>query len=94
MKVITEARESGRGGICSVDGSVKCGLIQKIVNSGIDFKNLIFEAPNKSLQVYFIKQFGANTNLANISFNDVISLETLRLGLRSDTLNLFEGVLR
>lgn len=94
VKVITEARESGRSGICSVDGSIKCGLIQKIVNSGVDFRNLIFEAPNKSLQVYFIKQFGTNVNLANIPFDDVIGLETLRLGLRSDTLNLFEGVLR
>ena len=92
VKVITEARESGRSGICSADGSIKCGLIQKIVNSGINSKKLIFEAPNKSLQVYFIKQFGANVNLANISFDDVIGLETLRLGLRSDTLNLFEGV--
>ena len=92
VKVITEARESGRSGICAADGSIKCELIQTIMSSGINFKNLVFEAPNKSLQVYFIKQFGSNVNLANISFDDVIGLETLRLGLRSDTLNLFEGV--
>jgi phosphosulfolactate synthase len=91
VKVITEARESGKSGICSGDGSLKCEVIQKILNSGINFRDLIFEAPNKSLQVYFIKLFGANVNLANIPFDDVIGLETLRLGLRSDTLNLFEG---
>lgn len=92
-KVITESRESGRSGICSGDGSIKCDLIQKILNSGISSKKLIFEAPNKSLQIYFIKEFGANVNLANISFDDVIGLETLRLGLRSDTLDCFEGIL-
>jgi phosphosulfolactate synthase len=90
VKVITEARESGRSGICSGDGNIKCDLIQTISNSGISSNNLIFEAPNKSLQIYFIKQFGANVNLANISFDDVIGLETLRLGLRSDTLDCFE----
>jgi phosphosulfolactate synthase len=94
IKVITESRESGQSGICSKDGSIKCDLIQAILNSGINSNNLIFEAPNKSLQVYFVKHFGANVNLANIAFDDVIGLETLRLGLRSDTLNLFEGVLQ
>ena len=93
VKVITEARESGRSGICSKDGSINCEVIQKILNSGINFNKLIFEAPNKPLQVYFIQELGANVNLANIPFDDVIGLETLRLGLRSDTLNLFEGVL-
>lgn len=93
VKVITEARESGRSGICSGDGNIKCDLIQTISNSGISFKNLIFEAPTKSLQIYFIKQFGANVNLANIPFDDVIGLETLRLGLRSDTLDCFEDLI-
>jgi phosphosulfolactate synthase len=90
VKVITESRESGRSGICSADGSIRYELIQEIFNSGINLEDIVFEAPNKSLQVYFIKQLGANVNLANIPFNDVIGLETLRLGLRSDTLNLFE----
>lgn len=94
MKVITESRESGRSGICSADGSIRCDLIQEILNSGINLKNIVFEAPNKSLQVYFINQLGANVNLANIPFEDVIGLETLRLGLRSDTLNIFEGGLK
>ena len=93
LKVITEARESGRSGICSADGSIRYGLIQEILKSGVNLEDLVFEAPNKALQVYFIKQLGANVNLANIAFDDVIGLETLRLGLRSDTLNLFEGVL-
>lgn len=93
VKVITESRESGQSGICSADGSIRCELIEEIFNSGVNLEDMVFEAPNKSLQVYFIKQLGANVNLANISFDDVIGLETLRLGLRSDTLNLFEGVL-
>lgn len=92
VNVITESRESGRSGICSRDGSIKCELIQEIINSGINLENLIFEAPNKSLQVHFIQHLGTNVNLANIPFCDVIALETLRLGLRSDTFNLFEGV--
>lgn len=92
VKVITESRESGQSGICAADGSVRCDLIDAIFNSEINLENLIFEAPNKALQVYFIKQLGANVNLANIPFKDVIGLETLRLGLRSDTLNLFQGV--
>ena len=93
VKVITESRESGRSGICLPNGSIRCDLIQQIFNSGINLENLIFEAPNKSMQVYFIKQLGANVNLANIPFDDIIGLETLRLGLRSDTFNLFEGVI-
>lgn len=89
--VITEARESGTSGICRPDGEIRFGLINEIANSGIDTEKMIFEAPNKNLQKYFIDHFGANVNLANIAFNDVIPLETLRLGLRSDTLMMFEG---
>jgi phosphosulfolactate synthase len=88
--VITEARESGTSGICRADGEIRFGLINEIANSGIDIDKMIFEAPNKNLQKYFIEHFGANVNLANIAFNDVIPLETLRLGLRSDTLMMFE----
>lgn len=89
-KVITEARESGKSGICRENGELRYGLITEILNSGISADNLIFEAPNKELQVYFIRKLGANVNFANIVPDDVISLETLRLGLRSDTLELFE----
>lgn len=87
-KCITEARESGKSGICRGNGEVRYGLINEILNSGIDADNLIFEAPNKELQTYFIKLVGANVNLGNISIHDIIPLETLRLGLRSDTLEV------
>jgi phosphosulfolactate synthase len=90
VKVITEARESGKSGICRENGELRYGLINEILNSGISADDLIFEAPNKDLQVYFIRKLGANVNFANIAPDDVISLETLRLGLRSDTLELFE----
>jgi phosphosulfolactate synthase len=90
FKVITEARESGTSGICRSNGEIRLGLLEEIIESNININDLIFEAPNKKLQVYFINKFGSNCNLANISFFDVISLETLRLGLRSDTFFLFE----
>lgn len=87
-RVITESRESGKSGICRADGEVRFGLISEI-GAMVDVDKLIFEAPNKSLQVYFIKKFGPNVNLANVGFGDVIGLETLRNGLRGDTLLLF-----
>jgi phosphosulfolactate synthase len=85
-KVITEARESGTSGICRPDGEVRYGLIEEIMGSGLRVEDIVFEAPNKQLQVYFIKRAGPNVNLANIALTDPIPLETLRLGLRSDTL--------
>lgn len=88
-KVITEARESGKSGICRENGELRYGLINEILNSGIDASDLIFEAPTKDLQVYFIRKLGSNVNFGNIAPDDVISLETLRVGLRSDTLELF-----
>lgn len=89
-KVITEARESGTSGICRSNGEIRYGLIEEILASPLDCDRIIFEAPNKSLQTYFIKELGANVNLANIAFDDAIGLETLRLGLRSDTFLYFE----
>ncbi|MFI5272878.1 MAG: phosphosulfolactate synthase [Ktedonobacterales bacterium] len=89
-RVIGEARESGTSGICSPDGSVRDGLIEDILSAGIESNRIIFEAPTKRAQTYFIRRLGANVNLANIALSDVISLETLRLGLRSDTLLAFE----
>lgn len=88
QKVITEARESGTSGICRADGEVRFGLIEDIINSQINLNDVIFEAPTKALQVYFINKFGPDVNLANIPFIDTIPLETLRLGLRSDTFNV------
>lgn len=89
-KVITEARESGTSGICRPDGELRYGLIEEILESPIDADNLIFEAPNKTLQTHFIRRLGTNANLANVAITDVIPLETLRLGLRSDTLLVFD----
>ncbi len=83
-KVIAEARESGTVGIYRPNGKAHVVLINKIV-SKIPVENIIWEAPLKSQQVYFIKLFGANVNLGNIAPAEVIALETLRLGLRSDT---------
>jgi phosphosulfolactate synthase len=87
---VTEARESGTSGICLANGDVRCGLIEEILGCGIDHNRIIFEAPNKALQTYFIRRLGANVNLGNIALGDVIAAETLRLGLRSDTLLAFE----
>lgn len=86
--VVTEARESGTSGICRPDGELRYGLIGEILDAGIDPARLIFEAPNKALQSYFIRLVGSSVNLANIAFSDLVGLETLRLGLRSDTLDL------
>jgi len=90
-KVITEARESGTSGMCRSNGDLRIGLFEEILDSGINMEDIIFEAPNKKLQIYFIKKLGTNCNLANIAFNDVIGLETLRMGLRSDTFFTFEN---
>jgi phosphosulfolactate synthase len=84
-KVITEGRESGTVGVYHADGAVKEGLIDEIRDS-IDPGQLVFEAPAKKQQAWFIKHFGSDVNLGNIAPEEVISVETLRLGLRGDTL--------
>jgi len=83
-RVIAEARESGTIGIYNDDGSVNRTLIQAI-SDNVKLENVIWEAPLKSQQAWFIKQFGANVNLGNIPPAEIIPLETLRLGLRGDT---------
>jgi phosphosulfolactate synthase len=83
-KVIAEARESGNVGIYHRNGSPHTMLMNKII-AKVKPENILWEAPQKSQQVWFIKQFGANVNLGNIAFEEVIPLETLRLGLRGDT---------
>lgn len=83
-KVITEAREGGNAGIFRNTGEVREGLIEEILNS-LPSERIIFEAPKKEQQVWFIKLLGSNVNLGNIAPNDVIPLETIRLGLRGDT---------
>jgi len=84
-KVITEAREGGTAGIFRPSGEMRTGLVDEIAHS-IDFHDLIWEAPTKGSQAWFIKQFGPGVNLGNIPPDEVIPLETLRLGLRGDTL--------
>jgi phosphosulfolactate synthase len=83
-KVITEARESGNAGIYRADGEPRTGLIDEIAHA-VDPERLIFEAPLRPQQVWLLKRFGTECNLGNIAPDDVLSLETLRLGLRSDT---------
>lgn len=87
-KVITEARETGTAGLYRPDGEIRTGLVDEIVHS-IDQEKLLFEAPQKPQQVWFITTFGPNVNLGNIPPEEVIPLETLRLGLRADTLGQF-----
>ncbi len=84
-KVITEARESGTAGIFRTTGEVRSGLIDEIAHE-IDVTTLLFEAPQKDQQAWFIKHFGPDVNLGNIPPDEVIPLETLRRGLRSDTM--------
>jgi len=84
FKVIAEARESGTVGIYRPNGSAHTQLIRKIL-ANVELEDILWEAPKKAQQVWFIKQFGANVNLGNIGPADVIPLECLRVGLRGDT---------
>ncbi|MBE3139790.1 MAG: phosphosulfolactate synthase, partial [Thermoplasmata archaeon] len=84
VKVIAEARESGTTGIYNEDGSINNKIISAIAEQ-VKLENVIWEAPLKSQQAWFIKHFGANVNLGNIAPNEIIPLESLRLGLRGDT---------
>jgi phosphosulfolactate synthase len=83
-KVIAEAREGGNVGIFRHDGEVRMGLIEEIAHA-VPPEQILFEAPRKDQQVWFVRRFGPNVNLGNIIPDDVLSLETIRLGLRSDT---------
>lgn len=84
VKVIAEARESGTTGIYNEDGSIN-NLIISAISEHVKLENVLWEAPLKSQQAWFIKNFGANVNLGNIAPNEIIPLESLRLGLRGDT---------
>jgi len=83
-KVIGEAREGGNVGLFRSTGEVRSGLVEEILTK-IPFEKIIWEAPQKEQQVWFVKLLGANVNLGNISPREVIPLETIRLGLRGDT---------
>jgi phosphosulfolactate synthase len=84
VKVIAEARESGTTGIYNEDGSIN-NMIISAISEHVKLENVIWEAPLKSQQAWFIKHFGANVNLGNIAPYEIIPLESLRLGLRGDT---------
>lgn len=86
--VIAEARESGNIGIYRDSGEVRQGLVQELLTK-IPSEKILWEAPQKAQQTWFIKLLGSNVNLGNIPPNEVIPLETLRLGLRSDTFHHF-----
>ena len=91
--VVTETRESGRSGLCTADGVLRADLLEYILAAGLDVDRLLFEAPTKELQAEFVRRVGTNVNLGNIAASDVIAAETLRLGLRADTLAHFEAQL-
>jgi phosphosulfolactate synthase len=84
--VITEARESGTTGIAGGDGAPRADVLEALREAGVDPAVLLFEAPTKALQTQFVLRFGADVNLGNVAPADLIALETLRLGLRSDTM--------
>jgi len=88
--VTLEARESGKSGICRPDGTLRSGLIDYLLASGISPDSLLFEAPTTALQAHFVTRLGPDVNLGNVPAHSVIGLETLRLGLRADTLTAFE----
>jgi phosphosulfolactate synthase len=86
--IITEGRESGTAGLFSDRGDVREDLIFEILRAGVGIGTILFEAPKMAQQVWFISRLGSDVNLSNIQMDDVISLETLRCGLRSDTAHL------
>ena len=86
--VIAEAREAGNVGIYRGSGEVREGLVQEILTQ-IPGEKILWEAPQKAQQLYFIELLGCNVNLGNIAHTEVIPLETMRIGLRGDTFNMF-----
>jgi phosphosulfolactate synthase len=88
--VTLEARESGKSGICRPDGALRYGLVEDVLHAGIPERHLLFEAPTTALQTHLISRIGPDVNLGNIPAQGVIGTETLRLGLRADTLTTFE----
>jgi phosphosulfolactate synthase len=87
-KVIGEAREGGNVGLFRSSGEVRSGLVQEILTK-IPFEKIIWEAPQKAQQLYFLELLGANVNLGNIAPHEVIALEAMRIGLRGDTFHLY-----
>ena len=88
--VIAEAREAGNVGLYRASGKVRQGLVSKIMAT-IPKEKIVWEAPQKNQQLYFLKLCGCNANLGNIAPSEIISLETMRIGLRGDTFSLYLG---
>jgi phosphosulfolactate synthase len=88
--VVCEGRATGTAGLYRPDGEARTGLIDEIAHE-VDCSKLIFEAPRKHQQVWLIERYGPEVNLGNVPPAEVLSLETLRLGLRADTLGRFHG---
>lgn len=86
--IILETRESGTAGLCRANGELRQDITDGILSSMLDPSYLMFEAPKKSLQAYWVYKLGSNVNLSNIPLTGSVNLETLRLGLRSDTFSL------
>ena len=87
-KVIAEAREGGNVGIYRGSGEVREGLVQEILTK-IPAEKIIWEAPQKQQQLYFLELIGCNVNLGNIAPSEIIALEAMRIGLRGDTFSLY-----
>ncbi|GAA3835540.1 phosphosulfolactate synthase [Streptomyces chiangmaiensis] len=85
--IVAEARESGTVGLYDSAGDVREDIVDAIVDAGSPDR-VFFEAPRKDQQAWFIRRFGANVNLANVALDDALSVETLRLGLRADTIGV------
>jgi len=84
-KIVAEGRESGTAGLYRANTEIRHGLVEEIV-AAVDPSSLLFEAPRTHQQAWFIRTFGPEANLGNVHWDDVIPLETLRLGLRNDTM--------
>ena len=84
--VTLETRANGTGGICHPNGDIRQEVVEKILDTNIKHDSLIFEAPSTYLQTYFVKRVGPNVNLGNILMSDIVAVETIRLGLRFETL--------
>lgn len=90
-RVILEGRETGTAGLYRTSGEMRTGLVEEVLDAGFETSRLVFEAPKKEHQSYLIQLLGSEVNLANIAVNDVLPCETLRRGLRGDTMLDFHG---
>ena len=86
--IVAEARETGTVGLYRDSGEVREGLVQEILTK-VPAEKILWEAPRKDQQLYFLKLIGANANLGNINPSEVIALEAMRIGLRGDTFDLY-----